>query len=95
MQKMIYYIQDINCTGCVSKIKKNLATIHGISNIKINIKEDSISFVYDRIQILDQVRYILEKLGHPLLDSQSTMTHITKSYINCIKGKARSKDPFT
>lgn len=90
MASMTYHIQNMKCEGCCTQIKKKLSKIRGIKNIKSNLKEDSISFTYTRMEALNQVQQILLKMGYPLIDKPNTFEHISKSYISCMIGKTKN-----
>lgn len=87
---MIYHVLNLKCTGCAAQIRKRLSKILGIANINVDLTHNSISFTYDRIESLEQVKSTLSKMGYPLSDTKNTASNITKSYFNCMIGKVRN-----
>jgi len=90
MASMTYHIQNMKCEGCCTQIKGKLSKIKGIKNIKLDVKENTISFTYTRMEALDQVKQILLKMGYPLSDNPNSFASISKSYLSCMIGKTKN-----
>lgn len=90
MALMTYHIQNMKCAGCSTRIKNKLLKVNGITDVKTNVKDDSISFTYTRLESLEQVKKILLRLGYPLFEESNTVGTISKSYLNCMIGKVKN-----
>jgi copper chaperone CopZ len=59
---------DIGCDHCANKIKKELAQIKGITGVQVDVPSKMVTFDYDSMQTLDQVKEQLAEIGYPLSD---------------------------
>jgi len=84
------YIQNMKCSGCAKRIEEELLKIKGISGVIVNPDEDSITLECTHSAVLEQVKRLLQKLGYPESGTANTFGLKSKSYINCMIGKAKN-----
>ena len=44
--KTTLYIQNLKCGGCANTITKNVSSIDAVTEVSVNVEENSVSFDY-------------------------------------------------
>ncbi|NJB72191.1 copper chaperone CopZ [Saonia flava] len=79
-------IQNLKCSGCENTIVRRLNTLEGIRNILVNMEDSTLSFEYDTLLNLEELKRNLRKIGYPITGDANNLTTKTKSYIACAVG---------
>ena len=86
MNKEKIIIDNLKCGGCVNTVIKELKTVEGIQNIKVDLESSTIEFEKEestsRITVVEK----LAKIGYPE-QGTSNMIQKAKSYVSCMLGK--------
>jgi copper chaperone len=81
---MMIQVENLKCGGCVSSVKKALATIAGVREVSVDLETGMIEVVghADRSQLVEK----LAGLGYPEVGNNNLLSK-TKSYVSCAIGK--------
>ncbi len=88
--KTIVHIQNLKCGGCVNTISKKLNTLDDVSQVSIEVEDNSVTFEYSEAHTLDVVKKTLADIGYPEDGEANTLTSKAKSYVSCAFGKITS-----
>lgn len=80
-------IQNLKCGGCANTIIKNISAIDAINNISVNVAESLVSFEYESVEKLAEVKEKLKSLGYPEDGEANSFGSKAKSYVSCVVGK--------
>ncbi|HLO74607.1 MAG TPA: heavy-metal-associated domain-containing protein [Flavobacterium sp.] len=81
------YIQNLKCGGCANTITKNITSIENVTNVSVNVEESSVTFIYESLEKLVEVKDKLKSLGYPEDGEANTLGSKAKSYVSCAIGK--------
>lgn len=85
--KTTVHIQNLKCGGCASTITKNLNTLDDVSDVIVEVEDESVTFEYSDENTLHLVKEALAKLGYPEDGERNSLRDKAKSYISCAIGK--------
>lgn len=79
------YIQNLKCEYCEAFILKKLSKLKHISNISIQRQFATLTFEYQSLEDLIQVKKNLSKIGYPPFGVRNNFIKKTKSKLYCLK----------
>ncbi len=79
-------IANLKCSGCASTITKELSALTGVSEVKVDIENDSIDINYEQIERKSIIQK-LHQLGYPEATEKNGLLMQLKSYGSCIVGR--------
>ena len=85
--KTTLYIQNLKCGGCANTITKNVSSIDAVTEVSVNVEENSVSFDYPTEEKLIEVKEKLKVLGYPEDGEANSIGAKAKSYVSCAIGK--------
>ncbi len=85
--KTTLYIQNLKCVGCANTIIKNVSSIDAVTEVSVNVEENSVSFDYPTEEKLIEVKEKLKVLGYPEDGEANSLGSKAKSYVSCAIGK--------
>ncbi len=85
--KTTLYIQNLKCGGCANTITKNVSSIDAVTEVSVNVEENSVSFYYPTEEKLIEVKEKLKVLGYPEDGEANSLGSKAKSYVSCAIGK--------
>ena len=88
--KTIVHIQNLKCDGCVNTITKKLNALDDVSEVSVEVADNSITFEYSEEHTLDLVKKTLADIGYPEDGEVNSLTAKAKSYVSCAFGKITS-----
>jgi copper chaperone CopZ len=88
--KTIVHIQNLKCGGCANTISKKLNALDDVSDVLVEIEDNSVTFEYSELHTLDIVKKTLADIGYPEDGEANTLTSKAKSYVSCAFGKITS-----
>jgi copper chaperone CopZ len=88
--KTIVHIQNLKCGGCAYTISKKLNALDDVSEVSIEVEDNSVTFEYTEAHTLDEVKKALADIGYPEDGEANTLTSKAKSYVSCAFGKITS-----
>lgn len=88
--KTIVHIQNLKCGGCVSTITKKLNALDDVSEVTVEVEDNSVTFEYSDEHTLDVVKETLADIGYPEDGERNSLTTKAKSYVSCAFGKMTS-----
>jgi len=88
--KTTVHIQNLKCGGCVNTISKKLNSLDDVSEVTIEVEDNSVTFEYSEAHTLDVVKKTLADIGYPEVGEANNLTAKAKSYVSCAFGKLTS-----
>jgi copper chaperone len=88
--KTIIHIQNLKCDGCINTITKKLNALDDVSEVVVEVADNSVTFEYSEAHTLDVVKKTLADLGYPEDGDVNNLTAKAKSYVSCAFGKITS-----
>lgn len=88
--KTIVHIQNLKCGGCVNTITKKLNELDDVSEVMVEVEDNSVTFEYSEKHTLDVVKKTLADIGYPEDGEVNSLTAKAKSYLSCAFGKITS-----
>jgi copper chaperone len=88
--KTTVQIQNLKCGGCANTISKKLNALDDVSEVSIEVEDNSVTFEYTEAHTLDVVKNTLADIGYPEDGEVNTLTYKAKSYVSCAFGKITS-----
>lgn len=88
--KTTVHIQNLKCGGCVNTISKKLNSLDDVSEVTIEVEDNSVTFEYSEAHTLEVVKKTLADMGYPEDGEANTLTSKAKSYVSCAFGKITS-----
>ena len=85
--KTIVHIQNLKCDGCVNTITKKLNALDDVSEVMVEVEDNSVTFEYSEEHTLDVVKKALAEIGYPEDGEINSLTSKAKSYVSCAFGK--------
>ena len=85
--KTTLYIQNLKCGGCANTIIKNVSSIDAVTEVSVNVEENSVSFDYPTEEKLIEVKEKLKVLGYTEDGEANSLGSKAKSYVSCAIGK--------
>jgi copper chaperone len=83
-------IQNLKCGGCANTISTKISEIKNITNVKINVDENLISFDCSTENDVALVKQKLKEIGYPAIDETNSLITKAKSYVSCATGKIKT-----
>ena len=80
-------VQNLKCGGCANTITKKLQTMEDVSNVNINVEENTVFISYSKEETYAQVVSALKTMGYPEENESNTLGNKAKSYVSCAIGK--------
>lgn len=84
------YIQNLKCGGCANTIIKNVSSVESVSNVTVNVEDNSVNFDLANNDKLEEIKLILKKIGYPEDGEANSLGSKAKSYVSCAIGKMSS-----
>lgn len=81
------FIQNLKCGGCANTITNKLNNLVNISNVMVNVEEDSVSFSYEDELALLNAKETLKINGYPEQGEHNSFGTKAKSYVSCAVGR--------
>lgn len=85
--KTIVHIQNLKCGGCMNTITKKLNSLDDVSEVVVEVEDNSVTFEYSEVHTLDVVKKALADIGYPEDGEANSLTAKAKSYVSCAFGK--------
>jgi len=85
--KTTIFIQNLKCGGCANTIKSKLNNLSNISDVKVSIDEDSVTFNYSDDLALASAKETLKINGYPEIGAENTLGTKAKSFVSCAVGR--------
>ena len=82
-------IENLKCGGCAATIKKGLLSIENVSDVLVDVENDTVSITSENV-LIDLIKEKLSKLGYPEVGDKNTIVHKAKSIVSCAIGRIDS-----
>jgi|TARA_B110000240_G_C13147198_1_gene303653 copper chaperone len=79
-------IENLKCGGCAATIKKGLLSIENVSDVLVDVENDTVSITSENV-LIDLIKEKLSKLGYPEVGDKNTLIHKAKSFVSCAVGR--------
>lgn len=86
------HIQNLKCGGCEAIINNKLSAIKNISDVEVNLADETVSFNYQSKHDFEKAKLALERIGYPILGADNTRYKKAKSYVSSAIGRGRNKN---
>lgn len=80
-------IQNLKCGGCGHTVTTKLSTLDNITNVAVDVENDTVSFDYTDENDLENAKRKLLSLGYPAVGEANPMTAKAKSFVSCAVGR--------
>ena len=90
MKTQTLKIQNLKCGGCAHTITTKISEIESITNVKVDIENESITFNYLESNDIENVKEKLVKIGYPIEGDENTLSSKAKSFVSCAVGRINS-----
>lgn len=87
MKTETIFIANLKCGGCATTISKELSSILGVSNVKMNNETDSVNVTYEENVNRKEITAKLHHLGYPEATEENGLLLKLKSYASCMIGR--------
>lgn len=84
-------IVNLKCNGCVNTVKKGVLSIDGINEVEVDLDASKVTIPTGNIELIDQVKVKLSKMGYPEVGDANTIMHKAKSFVSCATGRMTSE----
>lgn len=84
------HIQNLKCSGCANTITKKLDSLDDVSEVLVELEDNSVTFKYSEEHTLHIVKKVLADLGYPEDGESNNLSAKAKSYVSCAFGKMTS-----
>jgi copper chaperone len=81
------FIQNLKCNGCATTITNKLENLHDVSDIEVNVENNSVSFTYKDELAFENAKELLKVIGYPEVGEENKLSTKAKSYVSCAIGK--------
>jgi len=85
--KTTLQIQNLKCGGCGHTVTTKLSTLDNISNVSVDVDNDSVSFDYIDENDLENAKNKLLALGYPVVGEANPLSAKAKSFVSCAVGR--------
>lgn len=82
----VIQIENLKCGGCAATIKKGLLSIENVSEVVVDVENDTVSITSENV-LIDLIKEKLSKLGYPEVGDKNTILHKAKSFVSCAAGR--------
>lgn len=83
---IVIKIENLKCGGCAATIKKGLLSIENVSDVLVDVANDTVSITSENV-LIDVIKEKLSKLGYPEVGDKNTIVHKAKSFVSCAVGR--------
>lgn len=66
MNKVTFGVPDVSCNHCKMTIERELAGVQGISGVRVDVANKTVTFEYASNQALEQAKAVLADIGYPV-----------------------------
>jgi len=67
MNKEIYKVKGMTCDHCANRVQKNVNSISGIKNAKVNLAQGELVVEYDKEVSKETIKKVVDDLGYELV----------------------------
>ena len=71
--------QNLKCGGCANTITKKLNALDDVSEVSVEVEDNSVTFEYSEDHTLDVVKKALAEIGYPEDGEANNLTSKAKS----------------
>lgn len=68
MNKIIFKVEGMMCTGCENRIKTSISNIPGIKEVKADHVKKCVEVTADKKVTMDSIKITIEDLGFEVID---------------------------
>jgi copper chaperone len=83
------YIANLKCGGCATTITKELGNLTGVTEVKVDNDNDSVTVSYENIDRKEIISK-LHDLGYPEATEDNGLLLQLKSYASCVVGRVHN-----
>lgn len=80
-------IQNLKCNGCARTITNKLTDLDNVSEVNVNVEEESVTLNYLDEAALIHVKETLKINGYPEVGENNPLVTKVKSFVSCAIGK--------
>ena len=88
-------IDNLKCGGCVSSIKNGLKSFSEVSDVVVDVENESVEITHRDDFSLEKLKEKLSSMGYPAkgtLEGFDKFAASAKSYLSCAVGKMSKED---
>jgi copper chaperone len=84
------WTDNLKCGGCAASIKKGLKSLNGVSEVTVDIENESVEITHSDDLAIHLLKDKLASMGYPekgTLEGLNKLAASAKSYVSCAIGK--------
>jgi len=85
--KTTLQIQNLKCGGCGHTVSTKLSTLNNITDVTVDVENDTVSFDYHSKNDLENAKQKLLSLGYPAVGEANPLSAKAKSFVSCAVGR--------
>lgn len=74
MRKTVH-IQNLICDVCAKKITNRLTELRNISDVEVDLGEETVSFDFFTKHDFEHAKHVLEMIGYPILGHDNILSY--------------------
>ncbi len=82
-------VQNLKCGGCANTITTTLSELDTISEILVDTKTSTVSFINKTPEDVFTVKEKLKTLGYPSIEDPNGIISKAKSFVSCATGRIK------
>lgn len=67
------HIQNLECCGCATTIENALSQLKNISEVVVDLEEETVAFNFHTKHDFEHAKHILEMIGYPILGAENKL----------------------
>ncbi len=87
MKQVVFYLQNLKCSGCEKSITKLLDNTQGLINYDLSVDDSKLVLHVQNASVSELIKVELASLGYPVIGDKNTFSQKAKSYVSCAIGK--------
>lgn len=68
-------IQNLICDVCAKKITNRLTELRNISDVEVDLEEETVSFYFFTKHDFEHAKHVLEMIGYPILGHDNILSY--------------------
>lgn len=83
------HIQNLKNSGCARTIIHKLSQQKNISDVDVNLKDESVSFDFHTNHDFERAKHVLSAIGYPIVGRENKLFTKAKSYWSSVVGRIK------
>ena len=67
------HINNLECCGCTSTIENALSQLKNISEVDVDLKNNTVAFNFHTKHDFEHAKHVLEMIGYPIIGTENNL----------------------